>query len=468
MIVRIVVLMFVMAGVARADGIVLESYTGERAADAPRLLGPVLDELSRKKFTAGDGIARQFDTQVSRAALQTSGLPADFAQQVDRGFKAWVSGKFDEAIKTLGPLVDMAHANTGRFAAEPALREPLQKALIALALAHLRIGDQAAMRAAFGELVRSFPDAQVSRAVYGPEAQQAFAEVRKELQSGGRGKLTVKVTDDAAVVFINEAYRAVGSTTAELIPGEYRVIVMANKQPSRAHRIAVAANAEAVIEIDPKFDLAVRTSGFTGLAFANQSERDANEAAFAAKFARSVNASAVAIVGIDEVHGRPAVVGVLVSLQTGREIRRASIPIEPDPSTDRLRALARFLAGEEPEPGLDVLTGGAGGGGGGGSFRDEQPAKPRWGGWRWVTGGLALGAIVTGAVLVGLDGRCSTEPPAGQQCNDLYATATPGYIALGGGAVLAGISIYLFATHKSAPVVQPTSGGATVGFAWQW
>lgn len=479
--VHIVFVLLMTTSAARGGGIVLESYTGERPADAARLLAPVLEELSRRDYSTGDTVARSYESQASRTALMPGGLPADFAAQVDRGFKAWVGGKFDDAIKVLVPLIETAHANSGAFARDPSLRDPLLKALIALGLAYQRIGDLGSMRSTFGEIVRSFPDAQVSRATYGPDAQQAFDQVRRDTQAAGRGKLNVKLADETGVVFINESYRAVGSTTVELSPGEYRVLVMMNKQPSRNHRVTVRANGDTTVEIDAKLDQSIRTAGYTGLSFANQAERDTQEAAYAQKFAKGVGATSVAVVGIDEVHGRTAVVGLLVSLQTGREIRRASIPIEPDPSRDKLRSLARFLAGDDPAPGLEVVyaggegdagsgSGGSARGGGGGHDRDDTPSGGggRWGGWRYLTAGVAVAGLATGVVLVSLDGKCPETPPAGQQCNNFYDTATAGYAALAGGAVFAGLSIYLFATHKSAPVVKPIQGGATVGFATQW
>jgi hypothetical protein len=471
--VHIVLALLMTSSIARGGGVVLESYTGERPADAARLLAPVLEELSRRDYAAGDTIARAYEAQASRPAITPGGLPSDFAAQVDRGFKAWVGGRFDEAVKILVPLVESAQANSGAFAKDPTLRDPLLKGLIGLSLAYQRIGDLSAMRAAFAEIMRSFPDAQLSRAIYGPDAQQAFDQYKRDVQAGGRGKLTVKLVDDTGVVFINEAYRAVGSTTVELLPGEYRVLVMMNKQPSRNHRVSVRAGSDSTIEIDAKLDQAIRTAGFTGLSFANQPDRDGQEAQYAQRFAKVVGASAVAVVGIDEVHGRTAVVGSLISLQSGRELRRASIPVEPDPSRDKLRALARFLAGDDPAPGLDVtFSGGAGEAPSGAARRHVDDDKPssggRWGGWRFVTAGVAVAGLATGVVLVSLDGKCPEEPPAGQQCNDFYATATPGYAALAGGALFAGLSIYLFATHHSAPVVTPTSGGATVGFATRW
>lgn len=469
-----VILAVVMASsIARGGGIVLESYTGERPADAARLLEPVLDELAQREYAAGDTVARSYEAHASRAAVTPGGLPGDFAAQVDRGFKAWVGGRFDEAIKTLVPLVETAHANSGAFAQNPTLRDPMLKALIALALAQQRIGDLSAMKETMSEILRAFPEAQVARATYGPDAHQAFEQVRREVVAAGKGKLTVK-TNDTAVVFIDEAYRAVGSTSVDLLPGEYRVVVVLDKQPSRNHRVTVRANAEATVEIDAQLDQAIRTIGYTGLAFATQADRDAHEASYARQFAKTVGASAVAVVGIDDVRGRPAVVGSLVSLESGREIRRASIPVEPDPSRDKLRALAKFLAGDDPAPWLDVQFSagpgdeGAGDGDAGGASGPEAPHSGRWGGWRFLTGGLAVAGIATGVVLVALDGRCPQTPAPGQQCNDYYDTATGGYVALGAGAVFAGLSIYLFATHGSAPVVAPTPGGATVGFASRW
>jgi hypothetical protein len=477
--VRILIgLIVVIPAAAHANGVVLESYTGDRPADAPRLLAPVLEELSRRHFDAGDSVARSYDGSVSRSARGPNGMPPDFSAQVDTGFKAWVSGRMEEAVKILGNLVDTAHANSGELARDPSLRDPLQKALIGLALAYKGIGDLDSMNKTFKELLRSYPDVQVSRATYGPDAWQAFEAARRDLQGVGKGKLKVKLTDETAVVFIDEAYRAVGSTTVELAPGEYRVVAMLNKQPSRSHLVTVRPNAESTVEIDARFDQAIHTAGYAGLVFADESDRDTHEAAYAAKFATQIGANAVAIVGIDQVRGRSAVVGALVSLETGREIRRASIPVEPDPSTDRLKALARFLGGDEPAPGLEVqFSGGAAAGAAGdqagGGHEEHEPAgprKPRWGGWRWITAGAAVAGLATGGVLVGLDGRCSKAAPAGMTCNDLYATATPGYISLGAGAVFAGVAIYLFATQDSGngAYVAPTPGGAVAGYSMDW
>jgi hypothetical protein len=83
-----------------------------------------------------------------------------------------------------------------------------------------------------------------------------------------------------------------------------------------------------------------------------------------------------------------------------------------------------------------------------------------WGGWKWLTGGAAVGGLVAGGVLLHYDGKCSQAVG----CGNVYNTAAPGWIAIGGGAALAIVTIYL-AVHGHGTYVAPVSGGATVGYA---
>ena len=165
------------------------------------------------------------------------------------------------------------------------------------------------------------------------------------------------------------------------------------------------------------------------------------------------------------------IVGSLISLQTGREIRRASVSLDPDPSNDRLQALAHFLAGDPPAAGIEVQLG----------VRDRStaqrreatmPSSGRWGGWKWIAGTATVGALAAGGVLLALDGRCKQTPDPGRPCNDVYANSPGQWIGLGAGAVLAGLTIYLFATQPSAPLrsayVAPAPSGGVVGFAATW
>jgi len=431
----------------------------------------LLEALANRGFVGGyEGLGRTFESRVSRPAI-VKGLPADFAAQVDAGHKAWLAGKFEDAIKILQPLVDGAHANAGAFARDQDLREPLSKALLALALAHARRADPAAAQQVFGELVRSFPTLAPSRGIYGPEAVQAFEDAKKTVTAQGRGKLVVRTSIDNAIVFIDEKIETAGTVTKEnLIPGDYRVFAQLGKQLSRIHRVTVKANETTQVTIDATFDQAVQTSPtWTGLSFSTAGDREKWEVHHAATFGNAIDASAVAVIGIDQVRGRPAVVGILVDRISGTEIRRASVALDPDPGDERMNALAQFLAGENLAPaGIDVLTTRTVKPGSDGvPTGPEKPSGGGWGGWKWIAGGLGLGALGVGGYLVVIDGRCKVDVMAGMICPDLENSATAGYATLAGGAVLTGISVYLFVrvagpTTKTA-FVAPTGGGAVAG-----
>jgi hypothetical protein len=123
-------------GVANArDGIVLESYTGPRPADASKLLAPLLEELQKREFEAGDSIGRLYEGKVSRP--RTNSLPADFAKQLLAGQQAYLRGDYAGAVQDLQKLIDLAHDNSGAFAKNQALRQTMLDGLVALALARI-------------------------------------------------------------------------------------------------------------------------------------------------------------------------------------------------------------------------------------------------------------------------------------------------------------------------------------------
>ena len=470
-----------VAPAVAGDAIVLESFTGSRPDDASATLKPVIDELAARSFVVGPNVIAKFEARASTPALSPEGLPTDFADQVEKGHRAFLTGKFEDAVAILQPLTNAARANPGAFAQNQTLREKLLKASIALALSQSRQGQLDASQATFGEILRSFPDATVPRGTYGPEAYTQFEQLRTKLASVGRGRLLVKINNEAAVVFVNERFEHVGTTIKpDLYPGEYRVFAQVGKALTRSHRVLVKANEDVTVTIDAGFDIAVQTSGkWVGLQFETAAEREKLESTYAAAFANAIDAKAVVVVGLDQVRGRTAVVGTLVNLLNGREMRRASLAIDPAPPSDRLKALAGFLAGGEASGGIDVQLDGGGstapvaGHGGAGSVEGVHASgsSQRWGGWPWIAGGLTIAAAGTGVVLLSYDGRCPVAK-VGDTCPDknVYNTAAPGWIAIGGAAVLAGVTTYLLVTrHGSEPsrtaFVAPTGDGAVAGLA---
>ena len=461
--------------VAADNKIILESYTGGKSEVAAKQIAPLLEALTRKGFNGGyDVIGRAFESRGSRASI-ADGLPADFAKKVEAAKQAWVAGRYTDAANELGPLIDLAHANAGAFATNKDTLGAVETALIVVALSYERMGDSGSAQTAWAEFVRSFPDKSVPRGTWGVDAAQAFEKAKKAVFANGVGKLLVKSSTDSGVIFINERYEQIGTVTKDNLPiGDYRVFVqLPGNRLSRQHRVSVRAKETAVVTIDADLDVVVQTSPrWTGLAFSSSAEREKFEIDRAAQFARVVEATAVLVVGIDQVRGKSAIVGSLINTNRNTEIRRASVFLDPAPPAEILQSLAAFLVGDVTEvpEGVDVDTikvrpiSGVGGPGpvdrGGGA----------WGGWKWVTGVTGVVALGAGAYLLSQDGDCKTTPPPGVTCPDVYNNAVPGYLAVGGGAVLTGLSIYLFVRAGGSAKAQtaymiPTTSGAMAGFA---
>jgi tetratricopeptide (TPR) repeat protein len=490
-IVLALVLAVVSVPTAHAGGIVLEAYTGQRPANATTMIAPLLAELANRGFLGGYGVVgSKYENDVSRPSILDQGLPIDFADRINRGYKDWASGKFDDAIALLNPIIALAHANAGAFADAPqAQRDLVFKGLIGLALAQQRQGDPSAARSTLDELIRSFPTATMTKGFYGADAAQAFDTAKREA-AASHAKLTVKVLDQSAQVFIDERNEHTGTTTKTDLPaGEYRVFIRIGGRLSRTHLVTLRASGDATITIDLDLDLAIQTStAWTGLRFATAAQRETSEAPYASQFAHDINASAVAVVGLDQVKGHLSIIGALVNLATGREIRRAIVSADPPPPDDKVRALGRFLAGDEPVSGIEVLDTGSAATPPPTTAATtpttttttttqepehvDRPERKASGGGnplKWIAGAAAVGAITTGIVFFAYDGKCATVPPSGQQCPKLNNDTAPAIGFTAGGVALAVLSVYLF-THSGSDApsktafLTPTSGGAIAGF----
>jgi hypothetical protein len=474
---------------ASAQGIVLESYTGKRDRDMTRMLAPFHEVLAGRFYASGDMLARRYEGMASRPASVGEGIPADFEGRIEKGHNAWIAGRFDEAIAVLGPALYGAHANAALFAQNKKLRDLVLKGLVALALAQQRKGEISDARETLAEVRRSFPDAQLSRAIYGPEAVKLFDEVRRAQGEQGRGRLTVKVGAESNVIFINERFENVGGVSKDdVIPGTYRIYTQLGKEVSRVHRVEVRANETATLTVDLAYDRTVRTEGFSGLLFASAEERTRNEARYALTFAREVKAASVIVVGIDYTNGRPEIVGSLLDIQNGRPLRRASLALEPEPSADRIRSLARFLAGGQAADDIQVQVREAESP----AVHEESPSSATgtaggsrtklWFGLGAIGAGLVGGALTykfigdAGDFGDELNRVCAVSCTANQArtLEDNQDSANRYAIVsgvAGGVAVVTGVVlIVLWRRDRPSPTVAlaPTSGGSIASLSWQF
>jgi hypothetical protein len=466
-------------GIARGEsrGVVIEVYTGDKPPEAERLITPVLEELQSRQFETGTALGGRFESEVSRPVLTPNGLPKDFEAVVNQAFKDTLQG-LPTGKAAIVQAVETARKNPGAFV-EAAKQDTLLKALVTLGIAQKGAGDMAAMKDAYRDLARSFPKGLVPRSVYGQEAAAQFAEALREIAAGQK-QLVVAITGSPqGAVYVNESYRDLGSTVpVALAPGEYRVFAKFGQgQLSRSHRLVVGSETERLgLEIHAGFDLAVRTSGWTGLAFATAKDREQYEGAYARRFASSLKSVGVAIVGIGEVNGKRQVVGALINMLDGSDIRRGSVAL--DSSTKQLRELARFLAGDADVQGVTVLSTKPAPVDDSGTkiveARHVDRGEPAASGglsagpWKWIAGSTAVGALGVAGVLLYYNGKCSQTVTGMLPCPDVYNYAVPGYLTLGAGAALAAVTVYLFVRNDRAPsrtaYVVPAQGGAVAGF----
>lgn len=471
---------------AQRQGIVLESYTEQRPTSAAAIVNQVVDELVARGYEAGyTGFGRRYEAEISRPGLTATGLPSTFIEDVERGQRAWIRGRFDDSTQILGPLIAAAHANPAGWTASGPIREQVQRALIVLALSYHRLGNVPEATTLMGEVIRSFPEASISRSAHGPEAFELYESVLRELKSAPRGKLRIRTSDPKTTIFVNERYADTGEFRGnDLNPGVYRVYVQLGALKGRTYRVPVPAGRDVTTVIDWGFDQAIRiTKDWTGLLFPTAVSRSKFEVEYAARIGRHTRARSVVVIGLDTIRGRPMLVGSLISVDGSRELRRAQIGIDPAPTQERAKALASFLVGDRAAGhGLDVIVDGpipepaapakrgkeadagetAGGddsgdgtgvdGDGedsGGDGEADSPAPEsadgwRWGPWKFAATAAGLAGIVGGWYFVSIHGDCKTEPVPGSPCPTKLNTRVGGYVTAGAGVGLVGFGVFMF------------------------
>lgn len=481
---RVTILLFALlalGGTAIAgtsDGVVLESYVGVRPAEAGTTITPLLNELAQRRYSIDQDVSRRYEAGVSHKA-GTTALPATFDADVTRGTKLWANGDFTQAVAVLSPLVEAAHVASDALIGNTKGRDALLRALIVLGLSYDRLGDRLNADSTFGEVLRTFPTATVSGGTYGQAAAAAFQQTQKTAASSPKGRLVVQVENQKSEVYINEQLEHTGTTAKDLLPGTYRIVVQLNRVRSRTHEVTIKAGADLIVEIDPDFDQIVRTGPWVGFEFVGTTQRERLEGTYAAAFAEALQEASAVVVGIDATPtSGPVLFGALI-LRNGQEVRRARVAMSPAPSAERLSDLAGFLVGDKKAntAGLDIQLDGTIPGNPGPAIRGPGPGPrddgaQRWRGWPWLTAVVAVGGLGAGAILLAFDGKCPGGKPVAT-CTDLYDNKVPGYLALGGGAVFAAITVYLIITQPDKPsrtaFVAPTAdGGAIAGIAGSW
>jgi hypothetical protein len=185
--------------------------------------------------------------------------------------------------------------------------------------------------------------------------------------------------------------------------------------------------------------------------FATEVER-ARQAGFAGALARRWGGELVAVVGMMQVRGKPAVTGQLYDA-TGRIVRGASVALD-GADAPRLRALARFLADGIAGDGVRVDPGGPVVGGAPPDGGARMRLVPR------LLIGAGAAALVTGGALYALD----QDPGA---TSSAYRNTAPAGIAVGVvGLAAVSVGLWLWGARGtgSAPMLTVGSSGGFIGW----
>jgi len=452
---------------AAAEPLVIESYAGARPQDADRWIGTLRDELASSGYPRPAAVGRVIEKSVSASAGHLPEQAALLAMNIiDSGFRMFVSGRIDQATAELDRGLEQFRRNPSAIIGNAPQRDAVMRGQLGLALSLRRQGRQTEATSAMAELVRSFPDKEISYKDYGPEPREFFEQVRGDLGRQGQGAIAIQIDGEQNSVFVNERYAGVGSMTVRnLLPGRYRILVKSGERFSRVHRLDVEPGETPSISISLAEDQLLQTDEAPHLSVPDEASRKIGEARSSLRLARAVGAQSVVVLGLRENGGRRSVVGAVYSVESGRPLRSGAVAIDPTPpSATKLRALARLLAGDEDaaklvtplvdEPIVDHRA-------------DRPPTTRPFRTWKWLTLGAGLTAAAAGVTLFVLDD--SDRSMGEERQPEARETRTAGIITGSVGAALIGVGIYMFMRdrrdqHDGASTIsaRPESGGASV------
>ncbi len=463
---------------ARAEaGPVIVLSSGLTTEDAAPT-APLLEALGEDALH-GSALRRVLEARLSRGAGPRE-APDTARSEVDEGRRLFLEGQFEDAIHRLEAVRAVLERHTTALVGDQDLRGALRRALLLLAHAYLRTGQRAFATERAGEVIRSFPDWDPSQLLlrFGPDLAKLYRDTQRELEGQPRGTLLVSTQTAGCMIYVNERFVGVSTARVKLLPGAYRVYLQDQKKRGRVHRVTVGgARAQASLEVDFELESALAEDG-AGLRFEDTATMARREVPLAAAAGRALGASSVLLVGLRRHQGRRTLVGSVISPAGGRAVRSAMIIVEPTPpSTAVVHALARFLvAGDSSAAGLIVtptqeLAAAAAPSGSPPAAQEPGPGFFSARVFKWVTLGLAVGALGAGITLLALDGRGDCE---GNRCPESFHTLTPGAVLTGVGglaAVGSGVLFYLDARGARRerralvyPLLQPRVAGAAALF----
>lgn len=348
------------ARTARANDsrIAIESHIGARPAEAAKAMTYLGAALERWSFTAKPAaLAKQLgDHAVSPGLADPRFTAQTFSKQVEAGLNAVVNEQFRLAARLLVAALDSAHRNSLVLARDPKSREARLEALIYLARSYKHLGKTAERDEVMTEVLRSYPGKAITANKYGPDAEAIYNAVKRTIDRGGRGWLTVEVSDPEAVIYVDEIVRGRGKTSVGgMLPGPHRVLIDGANGAARQYRVAVRANQRTQFAIDWEVDSMLVTGGWVGFQLPTEKDRE-REGMLARRLADDrTQAVMIAVLSATRIGRRTFVTGTLHAVVSGRVARSGRIELTGWDDTRKLEQLAAFLGFQNAGKEVTVL-----------------------------------------------------------------------------------------------------------------
>jgi len=449
--------------------ILLESYAGQRPKDAGPYIKFLVSSLEQKAPLNGAALRQAIEVHLS-SSPGPAREPKGIRGKVEDGRRLFIEGRFKEAIKLLEQAREALLGRTVAVASDQGLRTALHRALLFLTHAYLRTdqGSKATLR--MTEVLRSFPDRELSLVDYAPELVSFYKKVRQQLGRLARGALQVSTTPKGCMVFVNERFVGMSPVRVpRLYPGRYRVYVGQPQVRGRVHRVLLTGG-DYQLHLNFLLDRALVTEPWVGFRFEDQPARERNAVKYATVVGRALEAPTVLLLSMYRHQGNRALVGRAISPATGQVVRSALVSLEPaPPSIAHINALGQFLTAGKASSKLIVRIPRTRP-----SPRPEPaaPPSPLPGVLKWVAVGAAVAGLASGIALLAIHGQKTCSLPEGVLCPEKYDTLTAGAVLTAGGglaAAAAGLLFYLDISPskeaRAAAVLAPWAGPGGAGLS---
>jgi hypothetical protein len=432
----------------------VDADTGLRTEAVERSLGVLRDALESRGFAARpESILQIAGSNAPRPGILDPGVtPAAVAQRIADGYIDYTQSDFEPAIKTLREAIALIRRNPGVLAFDTGNTNMVFKAYVGLVNSYMRLGRMTEAVAEMTELIRMYPLVAVTRASYGPETEQLYRSVWKQVRTLGQGRLSITTGHAQAMIFVDGQIRGIGTASlGELIPGTYPVFIQVPGRAGRQYTAEVHSDAETALDIAWSIDSALSIGDRSiGFRFTTHAERD-QEGSLAGSFVRRWNAGdLVAVLAMFRRQARPVLIGTIYRAD-GTVVRSALLDLERA-GTAQLVALAQFLAEGTPG-GLEILAGAK-------APRRHTAASARYGPWI-ACAGVAI--LATGVTLYLID----EDEVKNGSVQPSYRDTAPGGISTSAvGLASIGFGLWWWQRSKSAAVPVMSLGPSHAAIGW--